>query len=138
MQILIFYLNQRKYGIELQYCKEIDLLEKFTILHYDSQNFKSYIEGITNLRGEIITLINLKKLFQLEETSIKEGNLIIRLTVKKAKVSILVDEVFDIISIDNKSKDYSKGHINPNLIPYIDYTILYNHEPILVINVMGL
>jgi len=133
MEILLFKLNNKIYGIELKYCKEIELLKNITHIVYKSENFKYYIEGICNLRGEIITLINLKKLFQLNNSQFNEY-LLIRLNIKKEKIGILIDEVIDIISIESSQIDYSKGHLSSDLLRYIKFTVLVNHNPVLILN----
>ncbi len=133
MKVLIFYINEKKYGIELRYCLEVENIDQLTYINSSSQNFKSYVEGITNIRGDIVTLINIKKLLNLEHTDYTNKTLI-RLKIHNKKKGILVDEVFDIIDVNTNDIDYSKGHIQHQLLNFIKFTIIYNHEPILVLN----
>ncbi len=133
MQVILFKLEDKVYGLELQYCKEIDELKHLTQIQYSSENYKNYIEGITNLRGDIITVINLKKLFDLKNKSY-EQNIFILLKVKKGKIGILIDQIMDIVNLENYHIDYSKGHIESKLIPYIKFTVILNHKPILILN----
>ncbi len=133
MKILIFYINEKKYGIELPYCLEVENINQLTLINSSSQNFKTYIEGITNIRGDIVTLINIKKLFNIQNTEYKNITLI-RLKIHNKKKAILVDEVYDIIDIDSRDIDYSKGHVQSSLLNIIKFTVLYNHEPILILN----
>lgn len=133
MKILLFFINEKKYGIELQYCLEVENIYQMTLISSSSQNFKSYIEGITNIRGDIVTLINVKRLLNLQNSDYSNKTLI-RLKIYNKKKAILVDEVYDIIEVHADDIDYSKGHIQPNLMNIIKYTVLYNHEPILVLN----
>ncbi|GIX41168.1 MAG: hypothetical protein KatS3mg129_0901 [Leptospiraceae bacterium] len=133
MDIILFNLENKVYGIEIIHCKEIEIIKHITPINYSSKNFKYYIEGITNIRGEIVTVINLKKLFRLNKNTYK-NNLIIRLKNKKEKIGILIDEVMDIINIASSQIDFSKGHIHQEYLPYIKYTAIVNHKPILILN----
>lgn len=134
MQVMVFFLNKKKYGIELNHCKEIASLEKITAINYESENFKPYIEGITNLRGEIITLINPKKLLRMEDVDIHENSYLIRLKIKKARTALIIDEIYDILHVSEDEKDHTKSQFPQHILPFVAYTFLHNHEPIIVLN----
>lgn len=67
-QVLIFELAGKFFGIDIMDVKEI--LDTFKIRKLPNSNI--YIEGLLNLRGEIIPIINLQKRLELENITIED------------------------------------------------------------------
>ncbi|HOX92519.1 MAG TPA: chemotaxis protein CheW, partial [Spirochaetales bacterium] len=67
-------------------------------------NAPSYVEGLFNLRGEIIPIINLHKRFHLRKATLDdEENLLsgfIIIEVEKMKLGVIIDRVERVIAID--------------------------------------
>jgi purine-binding chemotaxis protein CheW len=55
-QLVVFNLGLEEYAIDISYAKEIIRIPKLVKI----PNVPEYIEGIFNLRGTVITVINLK------------------------------------------------------------------------------
>jgi purine-binding chemotaxis protein CheW len=63
-----------------------------------------YIQGLINLRGQIVTAISLKSLFGLENSNEKTEdymNIIVR--AGESLYSLVVDEILDVIDVDEKT-----------------------------------
>ena len=67
-QVLIFELAKKFFSIDLMDVKEI--LDSFKIRKLPNSNI--YIEGLLNLRGEIIPVINLQKRLDLENITVED------------------------------------------------------------------
>ncbi|MAZ48229.1 MAG: hypothetical protein CME65_06680 [Halobacteriovoraceae bacterium] len=77
------------------------------------------IRGLINLRGQIVTCISLRKLFQQEENLEHEYmNIIIR--GKDGLYSLVVDEVTDIIDVDDVAVEKVPETINPRIKRFVD------------------
>lgn len=64
----------------------------------------SYIQGLINLRGQIVTAISLKSLFGLENAATKNEdymNIIVR--SGESLYSLVVDEILDVIDVDDST-----------------------------------
>ena len=63
----------------------------------------SMIEGLINLRGQIITAIDLRRRFELPDRP--EGQLPMNVVIRAddGAVSFLVDEIGDVVEIDDES-----------------------------------
>lgn len=59
--MVTFSLGGRDYGIDIMYVKEISRVNEFTYI----PNSASFVRGVYNLRGEIISVMDLRKLFNL-------------------------------------------------------------------------
>lgn len=102
LQLVTFQLSEEVYGIDIMDVKEIVTLQEVRAI----PNAPSFVEGLYNLRGEIIPIINLHKRFHLkrvsgdEEDELLSGFIIIDLD--GMKLGIIIDKVERVISIDYK------------------------------------
>jgi len=94
-QVVVFNLADEEYGAEITELKEIIELPEITHI----PNAPSFIEGICDLRGKIVVLMNLKKRFNLHsETEVKAKKVIIA-EIGENVFGILVDNVKEILKI---------------------------------------
>lgn len=61
-----------------------------------------YIEGIINLRGNVIPVINLRKKFNLNEGQVTEESRIIVVDIHEQKIGILVDAVSRVAKVNEE------------------------------------
>lgn len=95
MEIITFTLAAETYGIESAFIREVYPLKDFTPL----PGVPSYILGLINVRGQILTVINLKKFFKLSEQGLGELNKVIILRDDQMEFGILADVVQGIQAI---------------------------------------
>jgi purine-binding chemotaxis protein CheW len=63
-----------------------------------------YIQGLINLRGQIVTAISLKSLFGLENSNEKNENYMnIIVRSGESLYALVVDEILDVIDVDEKT-----------------------------------
>ena len=79
-------------------------------------NLPNWVLGISNIRGEIISFINLKTFFGISSTGSKVGRRFLIVHNQSMKVSIIVDKIVGILSLDPKGVDlqnspYREGEI---------------------------
>ena len=78
-----------------------------------------YIDGLINLRGQIVTSINLRKLFKLEGETPKEFmNVIVR--SDDSLYSLVVDEILDVMNIETKTFADTPDTLDEGIRQYID------------------
>ena len=97
---IVFMLNNEEYGIEILYAQEI-----IRIPNQISQipNMPSYIEGVINLRGKVITVINLSKRFGFEETKVTLESRLLIVELDNTMMALIVEDVSEIISFEDSS-----------------------------------
>lgn len=87
---------------------------------------QDYIKGLINLRGQIVTLVSLRKLFGYQESnSIDYMNIIVR--GKDGLYSLVVDEVTDIIHVSSDSIESPPETLSPQLKDYVDNVFKFDH-----------
>jgi purine-binding chemotaxis protein CheW len=78
-----------------------------------------YIEGLINLRGQVVTSINLRTLFKLEGDDPDDFmNVIVR--SRDSLYALVVDEILDVIDVPNKSFEETPDTLDDNLRKYIE------------------
>jgi len=95
MQYIGFQLNTIEYSISILKVREIIKTPSITRLPQSPP----YVEGITNIRGNVIPIINLKKLIHLDGDRAKGENVIV-ISSGKIIFGILVDEITGVINVD--------------------------------------
>ncbi|OFI06718.1 chemotaxis protein CheW [Clostridium acetireducens DSM 10703] len=98
-QYLVFKLDKEAYGINIKEIYEVLRLKE--ILITEIPNVPKYVEGIINLRGNVIPLINLRAKLKLEKNIINKKNRVIIVNLKGKKVGILVDKILKIFNFHN-------------------------------------
>lgn len=89
IQLITFMLANETYGLESEYIREVYPLKEFTPL----PGVPRYVLGIINVHGQIIPVIDLKKLFSLPEQGLTELNKVIILQNEQMEFGILADLV---------------------------------------------
>ncbi|MEN6349615.1 MAG: chemotaxis protein CheW [Syntrophomonas sp.] len=99
IQLVVFTLKQDnlvcEYGVPITKVHEIISMVTPTKL----PQAPDFVEGIINLRGKIIPIIDLKKRFQMGASSISAENRSIVVEVEGQTVGIIVDEVSEVLRI---------------------------------------
>jgi purine-binding chemotaxis protein CheW len=100
LQLVTFQLSEELYGIDIMDVKEIVTLQEIRAL----PNAPSYVEGLYNLRGEIIPIINLHKRFHLRKAQLGEDEVLLSgfiiIDLDGMKLGVIIDKVERVISID--------------------------------------
>jgi purine-binding chemotaxis protein CheW len=104
IQIILFELGKSLYGIPIEKVSEIIKLEEIALL----PKAPYYIEGIINLRGNVVPVIDLRKRFNMELVERTKKNKIIVVLIDKRLFGIIVDAVHEVLTL-------SKDNIEPSL-----------------------
>lgn len=98
LELAIFSIDEMLCGIDIAHVQEINKHFEVTPVHHAP----SYVRGVVNLRGQIVTVIDLRKKFGLEAMPINEDMRIVIVNSGEESIGILVDGVDDVIIIDPK------------------------------------
>lgn len=99
LEIIEFMLAGENYGIESIYVKEVTQLKNLTPL----PGTPRFIMGIINHRGIIISVIDIKKLFDLPDNKITELNRTLILEHKELIFGILADAIVGVRTISKQN-----------------------------------
>ncbi len=88
-----------EYGVPINQVQEIISMENPTKMPQSAD----FVEGIINLRGKIIPIIDLKKRFGMGESCITEDSKGIWVQVEGHDVGIIVDEITEVLHLSEQS-----------------------------------
>ena len=94
-QFVTFRLADGEYGIPINEIQEIDRSSKMTRI----PRSPPYVDGVTNLRGEVIPVINARTRFHLSAREADEATRVIIIDVAGSKTGLLVDSVRQVLNI---------------------------------------
>jgi len=100
-QIVTFQIENENYGIYIQKVQEINRYTNVTKI----PKTPKFVEGIINLRGEVIPLIDLRSRFELEKKERDEFTRVIIVNLQNMKVGFVVDWVDEVLRIRQEQID---------------------------------
>jgi purine-binding chemotaxis protein CheW len=98
-QFVSFVLQGEEYGVPILSVQEIIRYESVTKVPQSEH----YIEGVLNLRGQVIPVVNLRTKFGLEGREKDKTTRIIVVEIRNRVVGMVVDEVSEVLQIDAES-----------------------------------
>lgn len=97
MQIVVFTIGKEEYGLDIQNVQEIVRLQERTKL----PNLPEFFEGVINLRGKVIPVLNLAKKFNLQGNREGDSARLIVLSIDNDKsLAVMGDKVTEVLTID--------------------------------------
>jgi purine-binding chemotaxis protein CheW len=93
--LVAFALGYETYGIETSYVREICPLRELTPLPCTP----SFVLGLINIRGQILSVIDIKKFFELPEKGLTDLNKVIMVHDENMEFGILADAILGTRSI---------------------------------------
>lgn len=95
LQLVSFKLAGEEFGVEILLVREIIRMKQVTAF----PNAPDFVEGVINLRGNVIPILDLRKRFGLEDKSESRNTRIIVVMVDKLTIGLIVDEVSEILRL---------------------------------------
>ncbi|OGS17134.1 MAG: chemotaxis protein CheW [Elusimicrobia bacterium RIFOXYA2_FULL_50_26] len=101
VQLVVAELSREEYGIPITQVQEIIKIPEITRI----PNMPEFIEGVINLRGKIIPIIDLRKRFKLTQKQKDEEARIVITTIGGQPVGLVADSVSEVIRLSAEAID---------------------------------
>jgi len=113
-QIIVFKQGDEEYALHIDQIKEVVITPHITRI----PQAPSFIQGVTNIRGNIIAILDLEDMFDLKRTvtSEKSKNFTLVVQSEDLKMGIVVHEVPNTLSVSTKNFDDSVNIINDSKV----------------------
>lgn len=95
VQLVAFRLSNEEYGVSITQVQEIIRRSEPTRI----PQTPPFVEGVINLRGNLIPIIDLKKRFKLPESETDDNTRIVIVEVEDQTVGIIVDAVSEVLRL---------------------------------------
>ena len=93
--LVIFSLGKELYGVTIHSVESIIKIQAIT----EVPRTASYVLGVTNLRGTVVPVLDLRKRFSLQFAETTPNTRIIIINADGSKVGIVVDEVTEVLKV---------------------------------------
>ena len=95
LQLVSFKIGGEEFAVDIMQVQEIIRMQNITSV----PNAPDFVEGVINLRGRVIPIIDLRKRFGMEEKEHDKATRIIVVKVEDITVGLVVDEVSEVLRI---------------------------------------
>lgn len=141
IEVLKFELANEIFAFEIKYIKEVLPVREITELPLK----ENFVLGVINLRGQIVSVLDIRKLYGIPERGISNLNRVIVLKNDKIEFGILADNIIDVdkillssiqesfTGVDELRKEYLLG-VTPDRIVIIDANKILNDKKIIINN----
>ena len=115
-------MDNRRCGVDIGTVRGIIRMQEITHV----PNSPNYVDGVTNLRGKVIPVLNLRKLFGLEPSAETNETRVVVVEIEGEDIGVRVDAVAEVLKIAESSveqetsavvttmdSDYMQGIANP-------------------------
>lgn len=106
-QYVIFRLGTEEFGFDVTNVREIQGIDRITAVHGSA----GYVEGVMNLRGKLVTVINMRSRFGMPPSEEPVSERIVVIDATDAPVGFIVDEVTEVLHISTDSIEKMPAHI---------------------------
>ncbi|MFC2061512.1 chemotaxis protein CheW [Elusimicrobiota bacterium] len=128
-ECLSFLLGEEMYSFNTQCIKEIILISKI----YPVPATPDYLTGIINLRGEILPVVDLKKILGLQDATLDENARIV-IAEGRFKICFLADFIIDIVHIPVTDIQPPISTIEKTKVDYFDGEVLLGEDLLGILN----
>ena len=101
-QLCTFFLEERFFGIEVERVQEVIRYQTVTPVPLAP----AVVRGLINLRGQIVTAIDLRRLLQVEDRADERLPINIVMHARQGIFSFLVDRIGDVLEVDEDSFEH--------------------------------
>jgi purine-binding chemotaxis protein CheW len=95
LQLVTFRLGNEEYAVDILKVQEINRMKEITRV----PNTPAYVEGVINLRGKVIPVVNLRSKFSLDERDNDTQSRIMIMDIQGITMGLVVDGVSEVLRI---------------------------------------
>jgi len=95
VQLVLFKMSGSEFGVEIHQVREINRVGEITKV----PKAPVFLEGVMNLRGRIVPVVDLKKRFKLPPVALTTQSRIIIIEVGDQFIGLLVDRVTEVLKV---------------------------------------
>ncbi|MEK7474557.1 MAG: chemotaxis protein CheW [Candidatus Coatesbacteria bacterium] len=95
LEIVVFGLASERYAVENRYVREVVRLADLAPV----PGAPEFMAGVTNLRGEILAVVDLRRFFGVPARGITDTSRVVVLGADEAEFGVLADAVGEVVSV---------------------------------------
>jgi purine-binding chemotaxis protein CheW len=113
LHIVGFQIGRETYGVPITSLHEIVRVPEITVV----PDAPDYLEGVINLRGKIVSVMDLRKRFGIKHAELKKGNRILVVEHSGRLAGLIVDSASEVVKIPSEDVEappaaFQEGGLN--------------------------
>jgi purine-binding chemotaxis protein CheW len=104
--LLSFVINNQEFALEVDIIEMVEEYRNST----EVPNSKYFVEGLINLRGRIVPIVDLTKILGMNVSNDHDFSKILILKIDDEEIGVLVDVVNDVVNIDTETLENYGGN----------------------------
>jgi purine-binding chemotaxis protein CheW len=129
-QIVSFWLEQDEYALGIQFVREIIRVTTITRI----PEAPEHVKGVSNLRGRIIPIIDLRSRLGMPSVSTTKESRIIVVEAYQKMIGLMVDRVTQIIKVVESALTTPPEEVKPPLSNYLSYVVQLEDRLVLLLD----
>jgi purine-binding chemotaxis protein CheW len=105
LKIVAFKLGEEEYGLNIDYVQSIERIIRVTRV----PNAPIYVQGVINLRGNVIPIVDLRSMLNLGQAHYTENTRIIITKYDSIELGLIVDQTSDVFDISPEAIEKSSS-----------------------------
>jgi purine-binding chemotaxis protein CheW len=126
-----FRLNEERYGLNVMQVREVLRYSEITPVPGTSDS----ILGIINLRGNVVTVLDTRVVFDLALSEVTEKTRIMIIETQDQVIGLFVDSVDDVVDIENDDIEQTPNIGNEHVSHYFQGVANKNEELLILVDV---
>lgn len=133
IQLVVFSLHGEEFGVDIKQVKEVLKLTQITNLPHTAE----YIQGVINLRGDVIPVINLRKRFGiLDDEEDKTSSRIIIVEIEGELIGLIVDSVSEVLRLPMESVEFPSSPVAGSKSEFLEGVGKYQDRLLIILKLI--
>ena len=120
VQVITFSVGDKLFGMNVELCREIVKDKRITSVPHADKT----VLGIVNLRGDVVTVLDLTELLGYHETEQSSNFVLVRLKAANQQVSIKADVVYDVIDVKKSEFEHPPSNLTERESRFISSVVV--------------
>jgi len=129
-QLVVFNIGQEVYAVEIAMVKEIIQMQAITRV----PGVPPSVEGVINLRGSVIPIVDLRKRFKLAHLERNKDTRIVIVNCKGQEVGVVVDSVAQVLRVPVDSIESSTNFFNEDKLNHIRAIVKLENQLVILLD----
>jgi purine-binding chemotaxis protein CheW len=130
IQLVVFSLGREEFAVEVTQVREIMRMEEITRM----PKSPSFVEGIINLRGQIIAVIDLARRLNLQPGEQTGETRIIVVEAEELKVGMIVDSVSEVLRVSAEAVEVTPTMAADMSLAYLQGVVKQDNRLIILLD----
>jgi purine-binding chemotaxis protein CheW len=130
LQLVIFELGEENYGVNISAVESIIKMLPITRVPHAP----GFVEGIINLRGAVLPVIDLRKRFDLPAAGHDRDTRIVVTSLAEAKIGMVVDSVSEVLTIQEAMIEPTPAIVSTDHTEFLQGIVKIGERLVILLN----